>query len=57
MESPGPPQSPSGFPDSTSPCLRPCHDGFEGLTEVQRAARAEILHRAYSIWAEVWGEH
>ncbi len=50
MESPAPTKSPFGFPDCAPPCLRPCNDGFAGLNEVQRAARAEILHRAYSIW-------
>lgn len=29
---------------------QPCHDGFRYLTVTERAARAEILHRAYSIW-------
>lgn len=28
----------------------PCHDGFFGLDESQCTLRAEILHRAYSIW-------
>ena len=30
--------------------LQPCHDGFRYLTATERASRAEILHRAYSIW-------
>ena len=29
---------------------QPCHDGFRNLTVTERASRAEILHRAYSIW-------
>ena len=29
---------------------QPCHDGFRYLTATERASRAEILHRAYSIW-------
>ena len=33
-------------PDPGQPCL----DGFEGLNTKQRAARAEILCRAHSIW-------
>ena len=28
----------------------PCQPGFEGLSAAARASRAEILHRAYSIW-------
>ena len=28
----------------------PCPDGYEGLNALQRAQRAEILCRAYSLW-------
>ena len=33
-------------PDEQQPIL----DGFEGLNTLQRAQRAEILCRAYSLW-------
>ncbi len=28
----------------------PCHVGFGGMTKAEQAVRAEVLHRAYSIW-------
>ena len=38
-------------PQNSDQCFsQPCHAGFEGLNAVERAAHAEILHRAYSIW-------
>lgn len=41
---------PQGFPQVESAHPSPEHDGFEGMGAKQRATRAEILHRAYSIW-------
>ena len=37
-------------PETQADCSQPCHAGFEGLNEAQRASRAEIVHRAHSIW-------
>ena len=43
-------QSPPAIPETEADCSQPCHAGFEGLNEVQRASHAEIVHRAHSIW-------
>jgi len=43
-------QSPPSRPESAPESLPFCHDGFQGLSVTARAAHAEILHRAYSIW-------
>jgi len=37
-------------PETLADCSQPCHAGFEGLNEAQRAFRAEIVHRAHSMW-------
>jgi hypothetical protein len=42
--------SPPVLPDSEPSSAQPCRDGFQGLDAPERALRAEILHRAYSIW-------
>jgi hypothetical protein len=42
--------TPQGFPPAEAGLPPPEHDGFGGLNPAERATRAEILHRAYSIW-------
>ena len=37
-------------PDAEDGTDLPPADGFEGLSAGERARRAEVLHRAYSIW-------
>jgi len=49
--SPRTPVIPDFAPDSE------CHKGFEGMDEKERARRAEILHRAYSIWERKGAHH
>ncbi len=50
MEPPTPAHPCLFIPMSDRNSLRPCRDGFADLTVTERAAHAEILHRAYSIW-------
>jgi hypothetical protein len=40
----------SATPEVNSPALTAPVETFSGLTSNDRAAREEILHRAYSIW-------
>jgi Protein of unknown function (DUF2934) len=42
--------SPTALSESDPNSLQPCREGYDGLTPTQQAARAEMLHRAYSIW-------
>ena len=43
-------QSSPVSPDFESESSRARYDGFVGLNATERATRAEILNRAYSIW-------
>lgn len=43
------PPLPLGF-HATTLNSESCGDGFAGLTAADQARRAEILHRAHSIW-------
>lgn len=47
------PVTPAPLPlilDGETPDASPCRDGFAGLTPAAQAQRAEIVHRAHSIW-------
>jgi hypothetical protein len=50
MQFPIPEKSIATAPSFEIERQQPSLDGFAGMTAADRASRAEILHRAFSIW-------